>query len=145
VARGFRRGLLVLWVAAAGCRQHPSAHNDEDEVLRRDHAYKEAFQRSDWPAVQKLVAPEYLGLVPEARWDVTQLAREFPKIKLRGYRDETPTLKRLGPEEMLVSQVSALDETYDGRDISGRYWVSCVWVRRAGRWLLLVEQEVPLP
>jgi hypothetical protein len=36
-------------------------------------------------------------------------------------------------------------ETYAGQDISGRYWSSDVWVRRGGRWLLLVEQELPLP
>jgi len=33
-------------------------------------------------------------------------------------------------------------ETYGDRDISGRYWHGDIWLRRDGRWVLLVEQEV---
>ena len=54
-------------------------------------------------------------------------------------------MKLLAPDLALVNYVMWMRETYDGKDMSGRYWYSQIWVRREGRWLLLVEQELPMP
>jgi hypothetical protein len=43
---------------------------------------------------------------------------------------------------VLYNDVAAMRETYGDHDISGRYWHGDIWVRRDGRWALLVEQEV---
>ena len=53
-------------------------------------------------------------------------------------------MKQLSPGVLLVSNVATVRETYNGQDISGRYLSSVVSVLRDGKWLLLVEQEIPL-
>jgi hypothetical protein len=75
----------------------------------------------------------------------TALQREFPKIHLSEFHLERQRVKPLSPDLILVNDTFTMRETYAGQDISGRYWSSDVWVRRGGRWLLLVEQELPLP
>ena len=116
----------------------------EAQVLARDHEYSKAWLQADWKAVAALVAPEYWGVGDDFSWDFAKLKQEFPKAKALEYENEAPRLKRLGPDLVLINRVTRMRETYAGADISGRYWISEIWVRRNGRWLLLVEQEVLL-
>ena len=75
---------------------------------------------------------------------MAKLKEEFPKAKATAYRNEPPHAKQLGPGLVLLNRATAMRETYAGADISGRYWISEIWTLRDGRWLLLVEQEIPL-
>jgi hypothetical protein len=138
--------VLVALVACAG---NPSVRVDssatvESQVLARDREYSEAWLRGDWEAVAGIVAPEYWGAGSDFSWDLARLKEEFPKAKAMAYRNEAPHVKGLGPGLVLLNRVTTMRETYAGADISGRYWISEIWVRRDGRWLLLVEQEIPL-
>ena len=66
----------------------------------------------------------------------------FPKAKLFEYHSETPHMKQLSSDLVLINYLGRIRETYTGQNISGHYWYSDVVVRRGGRWLLLGEQEV---
>jgi hypothetical protein len=71
--------------------------------------------------------------------------REFPKIRLSDLQVERRHVKWLTPDLLQINSVQTMQEVYDGHDISGRYWTSDIWVRRDGKWLLFVEQEILLP
>jgi hypothetical protein len=91
-----------------------------------------------------MVAPDYYGTGDDFEWDSTALQREFPKIQLSDLHVERQHVKRLAPDLILINDVLTMRETYAGQNISGRYWSNDIWVRRDGRWFLLVEQEFPL-
>jgi hypothetical protein len=135
-------GAMILLVASQRSDSQPADAASEGAAL--DHQLSEAYLRQDWAALEKMVAPDYAGLALDEQWDFAALKREFPKIHALEYKVERQQVKRLSPDLMLVSDVFTMRETYDGQDISGHYWSSDVWVRRKGKWLLLVEQEVPL-
>jgi len=109
-----------------------------------DQQLSDVYLRQDWAALEKFVAPDYAAFAPDIQWDLAALKREFPKIHLRGYHVERQQIKRISGDAILIVDIGTMQESYDGQDISGRYWTSDVWVRRDGKWLLLVEQEVPL-
>lgn len=122
----------------------PQSADSSAEAAALDHQLTEAYLRQDWAALEKIVAPDYSGFTADEQWDFSALKREFPKIHLADLNVERQQVKRLGPDLILASDVLTMHETYAGQDISGRYWTSDIWVRRNGKWLLLVEQEVPL-
>ena len=148
---GFVVAALIL---AVGCdRQRIGLLGDQgqqipesvkSEILSLDHRYAEAWRQGDWATVESLVAPDYSGIGADFSWNLQNLREEFPKVKLLEYNNEPASLKALGPDAVLLSYVTRMRETSDGKDISGKYWYSQVWVRRVGGWRLLVEQEIPL-
>jgi len=147
-------GVLILLV---GCKQRERAGSaapnlagasDEDSIVAEaaalDRRLTQIDLSRDWPALEAIVAPDYYGTGEGFEWDFAALQREFPKIQLSDLHVERQNVKRLAPDLILVNDVLTMRETYGGQNISGRYWSGDIWVRRNGRWLLLVEQEVPL-
>ncbi|MBZ5656699.1 MAG: nuclear transport factor 2 family protein [Acidobacteriia bacterium] len=122
----------------------PQSADSSAEGAALDDQLTEVYLRQDWAALEKIVAPDYSGFAADEQWDFSALKREFPKIHLVDLHVERQQVKRLSHDLILVSDVLTMHETYAGQDISGRYWSSDIWVRRNGKWLLLVEQEVPL-
>jgi hypothetical protein len=122
----------------------PQSTDSAAEGAALDQQLTEVYLRQDRVALEKIVAPDYSGFTADEQWDFSALKREFPKIHLADMHVERQQVKRLGPDLILVNDVLTMHETYAGQDISGRYWTSDIWVRRNGKWLLLVEQEVPL-
>ena len=135
-------GAAILFAAAQ--RLHPQSDDVSPEGAALDRRLSDAYLKQDWPALEKIVAPDYSVLTADGQWDYATLKREFPKIHAKSYQVERQVVKRLSADLILVNDVVTMEETYDGQDISGRYWMSDLWVRRDGKWLLLVEQEVPL-
>ena len=143
---GSMAAVLVALIACAGppSGRVESSATVESQVLARDQEYAEAWLRGDWETVAVIVAPEYWGVGDDFSWDLAKLREEFPKAKAIAYKNEAPHVKQLGPDLALLNRVTTMRETYAGADISGRYWISEIWTLRDGRWLLLVEQEIPL-
>jgi mannose-6-phosphate isomerase-like protein (cupin superfamily) len=125
----------------------PAAHSDANsvsgQVIAAEDRYTQAYLHRDWAAASALLAPDYYGNAEGFEGDRSRLEQEFPKIHLLQYEVvSTPHLKLLAPDVVLYNDVAAMRETYGDHDISGRYWHGDIWVRRDGRWVLLVEQEV---
>jgi hypothetical protein len=68
----------------------------------------------------------------------------FAKVKAFGYEKQSPHVRVFSPSLAIVSDQMTMKETYDGRDISGRYWCATLWTLIDGSWKLLMEQEIPL-
>ena len=145
-------GLLATAVLA-GCGNHNSGNREpeggwppvtEATAVALDNNLTNAYLHQDWHALSAIVAPDYDGIGDGIEWDYAALRREFPKIHLVEAHAEHQHVKTLSPEMLLINEDMAIRETYDGHDISGRYAMSDIWVRRNGAWFLLVEEELPL-
>lgn len=109
-----------------------------------DRRLTDVYLHRDWPGLAAMVAPDYYGAGDGFEWDFTALQREFPKIQLLELQVERQHVKRLAADVILVNDIFVMRESYENQNISGRYWSGDIWVKRDGRWLLLVEQEIPL-
>jgi len=132
---------LLLMLSLSGCTHQPDA-NAQGGAL--DATLTDAYLRKDWAALSAIIAPDYYASGDGFEWGFADLQREFPKIQLADFHIERQRVKQLAPGVLLVSDVATVRETYGGQDISGRYLSTDVWVQRDGKWLLLVEQEIPL-
>jgi hypothetical protein len=131
---------------AATPRAAGSSSNDRDRsaVLQADQAYTDAYKRGDWPSAAALLAPGYYGVGSDLEVDRTALERNFPKIHVGEYKFQQAHVHFVRPDIAVVSRLGSMNESFDGSDISGRYWFSGTWIRIDGHWKLLVEEEVAL-
>jgi mannose-6-phosphate isomerase-like protein (cupin superfamily)/ketosteroid isomerase-like protein len=141
------RGGLPIDAATATRSPQSAGQSDTNslaaEIIAAEDRYSQAYIHHDWAGASALLAPDYYGNAEGFEGDRTKLEQEFRKIRLLEYNVvSTPHLKLLAPDIVLYNDVVTMRETYGDRDISGRYWHGDIWVRRDGRWLLLVEQEV---
>jgi hypothetical protein len=134
--------------ALGGCAQQGAGVGDggpsDPEVLALSDQLSAAYLARDFDGLRRLLAPGYTGSAPGMIWDVDALATEFPKIQMRDIRRDSYFVRRLAPGTVLLTEDVTLSETYGGQDISGPYRMNTVWVERAGEWLLLFEQELPI-
>jgi len=138
--------LVGVLLTVSGCKSN-AVESSEDIVARGaelDRALNDAYLQRDWRALSSMVAPDYYGVTREIEWDYAKLEREFSKIHLTEFHLEKQHVKRLGPDQIMVNDIFTMRETYGGQDTSVRGVSSLIWIRRGGRWLLLVEQVFPL-
>ena len=149
--------LLGLSVASTGCDSPsrlppvPSSQaaprdtaQDSATVLALDRKYWEAEKSKDWSWVSAAVAPSYYGVGSDFEIDRAGLERDFPKVKLMEYELQPARIRFVRPDLAVVSYVGRMKESFDGEDISGRYWYSTTWTLVNNEWKLLVEQEIRL-
>lgn len=145
--------LVVVLTAVNGCGQpHPTASpsssrdtsNDSAMVLALDQKYWEAERTKDWKWVSEHLAANYYGVGNDFEVDRAAVESDFKKITLISYELQPPRIRFVRPDLAVVSYLGTMQETFDGADISGRYWYSTTWTLIDNKWMLLVEQEVSL-
>jgi Domain of unknown function (DUF4440) len=143
--KAFSLALLLLLVAASTAAPQSGSDDTTQLGVTLDQRLTDAWQSGKWTTLEPLIAPDYQAITEDADWNLATLKTEFPKVRLRDFKIEKQTVRRLAYDLILVNDVFTMHETYNNQDISGRYSSSDIWVRRNNRhWLLLVEQEVRL-
>ncbi len=149
--------LLAVSVVVVGCDRPKRGAGDSGPqatrldvakisaaVLAADQAYGAAWLKGDWAAASALTAPNYYGVSTDFELDHAGLKELFSKVRALGYEQQSPHVRVLRPDLAIVSYEMTMKETYDGHDISGRYWYATTWTLIDGSWKLLMEREIPL-
>lgn len=136
---------VLFWLQPVAARGAEDLDSVKAAVIAAESRNTQAYLHRDWAAAAALIASDYYANVEGFEGDLAKLKEEFPKIQLFDYQVISgPHLKRLAADLVLYNDIATVRETYAGRDTSGRYWHGDIWLRRNGRWFLLVEQEVGL-
>ena len=133
--------LLLLASAAPGTSKRPPT--PEETFAALEQAWSAAYQRHDLPAIERLLAEEYVGI--DGRGVVSTRADELEEAKARP-ADAPPSFMEILAEQISdvkariygkTAVITALNtvtaRTQDGQSTI-RYRRSTVWVRRGGRW-----------
>jgi hypothetical protein len=131
--------------ASVGPEPAPNADSLREQMLGMSDRLTAIYRNRDWPALDSLLAEDYLGSAPGLEWNRDSLRAEFPMIHLIGSTREGATVKWLAPGTALLNEDVKLRESFGGEDISGRYRWTTIWVRRGGGWKLAFEQELGIP
>ena len=113
-------------------------------VLSADDRYADAWLKHDWAGAASLIAPGYYGISTDFEIDRAGLKELFQKVNAHGYEKQSPHVRVLKHDLAMVSYEMVMKESYEGRDISGRYWYATTWLLTADGWKLLIEEEIPL-
>ena len=120
-----------------------TANAAEQELINIENGWSDAVVKRDGPALQRLYADEYLytdsdGVVRNKTQDIADVTSGRAKIASFVLDD----LKvHVYGETAVVTGRNTLKGTFEGKDISGVYRFTDVFVKRAGRWQAVATQS----
>jgi uncharacterized protein (TIGR02246 family) len=134
---------LIIAIATLVVAQAPV----EQQVLELDKQARAAALRGDASFFERHATDDYVGTNSKgnthSRSDaITELksgvlkytALEYDDVKARVYGDDT----------VILTAHSTVAGTLNGQDITGRYRVMRVWVKKGGNWRLAAVQSTPV-
>jgi ketosteroid isomerase-like protein len=133
--------LLLLPFAARGTPKRSPTPDEAFGALER--AWSAAYQQHDLPAIERLLAEEYVGIdgrgVMSTRADEIEEARarpaDAPHSPMEILAEQISDVKaRLYGETAVVTALNTVTARTPDGESTIRYRRSTVWVRRGGRW-----------
>jgi ketosteroid isomerase-like protein len=114
----------------------------EKELMDVENHWAEATVKGDVQALERLYADEYLAIDPAGA--TFTKAQDIANVKSGNFKLATFKLDelkvRLHGEVAVVTGRNTIKATYMGKDISGAYRFTDVFVKRGGRWQVLTTQ-----
>ena len=119
----------------------PQATSIEETIRRRAQEWMEAGRRRDAAALDRLLADEFelvaaRGVIDRAAW----LHAALHEIEVRDFRYEDPRVRVYGEVAVMLSGWHQ-EATMAGRDWSGDFRLTDTWVRRDGRWQVVLRHS----
>ncbi len=134
--------LFLVLPLAAPSTPKPSPKLDET-FAALERAWSAAYQKHDLPAIERLLAEEYVGIdgrgVVSNRADELNEARERPagaaplSMEILGEQISDVQARGYGETAVVTALNTVTARTSEGQSTI-RYRRSTVWVRRGGRW-----------
>lgn len=115
-----------------------------DELIKLALAWAEAAQRNDQAALKALLADEFLATDEQGRViDKAQYLAEAADLKLESFSLSEAKVRRLG--EVAISSVRwQMKGSYQGKDLSGAYRETTVWVKATTGWQAIATHVSPI-
>lgn len=140
--------LLVAMVAITsssvtfGQAKDPSkkqSGNDEQTLMRIEQEMTDALVKGDVSASERYLADSYTFTAPDG--DVSDKARSIADLKSGDLKFESSVLDdmkvQVYGDTAIVTYTSTDKGAYKGKDLSGRYRWTDVFVKRGGNWQLV--------
>ena len=106
----------------------------ERELMRLEREWLEALKRRDGAALDRIQADEFIYMVGEGRFgNKTDALADLSEFFLDSINSEMVTTRVYG-DTAVVALRGTMKGIFRGRDISGNYLETAVWVKRNGRW-----------
>jgi ketosteroid isomerase-like protein len=134
--------LLIGLLAAVpqGWAQAPGSA--EQELIKRENAWSEATLKGDGAALQEIFADEYLDTDQDGvTWNKSQDVANVTSgaFKLASYKLDDLKVHVYG-RAAVVTGLNTIKATFKGKDVSGAYRFTDVFVKRGGRWQCVATQ-----
>ena len=138
----FRASLLAVLALVALTPALAQAPGAEKELTDVENGWAEATVKGDVQALERLYTDEYLAIDPAGA--TYTKAQDIANVKSGNFKLATFKLDevkvRVHGEVAVVTGRNTIKATYMGKDISGAYRFTDVFVKRAGRWQVLTTQ-----
>lgn len=106
----------------------------EQELMRLEREWLEALKRRDGVALDRIQADEFIYMVGEGRFgDKADAQAALQNFFLESISSEMVTTRVYG-DTAVVALRGTMQGTLRGKDMSGDYLETAVWVKRDGRW-----------
>jgi hypothetical protein len=114
-----------------------------DDAVANEKRLFAADQEHDMDTIAAIVADEFVDIARDGSWiGKPALLKEIPNIKLVSYKQQNFRVTALGPYAYVISYDS--DATMigaDGKQSRNQNALNSVWVKRDGRWQMVVHSR----
>jgi ketosteroid isomerase-like protein len=137
--------LVALLATASSFGQKPGGA--EQELIRIEQQMTDALLKGDATANERYLAEGYVFTAPDGT--VQDKARAVADVKSGDLKFQSSKLDdikvRVYGDTAVVTYGSTDNGTYKGKDISGKYRWTDVFVKRNGKWQIVSGQGTPVP
>jgi hypothetical protein len=114
-----------------------------DSALQdQEKAIWEAFKTRDADGFRKYFAPGYQGVYSDGVASTKDELASMKSIELKSYALSDVKVSRPTKTSALMTYKVDMQETEGGKDLSGAYYASSLWVKRGDKWLTILHTEV---
>ena len=138
--RNILAGIVALLIVSTLGAQVPSTV--ERDLIKLENDWSTAWQKKDVAFLQKLWADEYLSTDQDG--NTFTKAQDLANVSDRGTSTTSFALTDLKVhvygDTAVVTGLNTIKATFKGKDSSGAYRFTDVFVKRDGRWQVVVTQ-----
>ena len=114
------------------------------ELMKLERESLDALKHRDAETLARLQADEYTYTVGQGRFgNKDDARRELSSLDLESISSDLVSLKLYG-NVAVMSLHGAMKGTFLGKDMSGEYLETAVWVKRGGRWQVVTTHLSPI-
>lgn len=116
----------------------------EQDVIELSHAWMNAWIEKDEARLNQLLADDFLITSARSAGELANKS-DYMQNALHGWTANTFTYERLQvrlyEETAIVHSFARQTATVDGKDWSGEFLLTDVWVKRDGRWQVVTRHS----
>lgn len=142
-------GFVAFARAQDRARQnHDPADKVEQVILQIERETMEAIKNKDAGALSRILADDFVLRTPAGpdlnKAEFLKLATSIP-VKILSVRGENLKVSLYGQTAVLTGVQRSTTESHDGKEETGLAAFTDIFVKRKGRWLLVLAYSADLP
>src|SRR5262249_8977090 len=131
----------VCFAQASPTKPAKSASN-ETAITDLEKSACEAYKNKQGNAFKKLCSKDYYGEYAEGIKNLDGAVADMAKPDLRHHSLADVRVVVPSSDVALITYKTTMQETSEGKDMSGTYNSASVWVKKGGKWLGVFHTEV---
>ena len=131
----------VCFAQATPAKPAKSASN-ESAITDLEKSAWEAYKNKQGDAFKTLCSKDYYGEYAEGIKNLDGEVADMEKTDLRQYSLADIKVVFPSSDVAVITYKTTMEETSEGKDMSGTYNSASVWVKKGGKWLGVFHTEV---
>src|SRR5438034_4103720 len=114
----------------------------ESAITDLEKSAWEAYKNKQADAFKKLLSKDYYGVYAEGIKNLDREVADMANTDLREYSLADMKVVFPSTDVAVITYKTTIQQTSDGKDMSGTYNSGSIWVKKGGKWLEVFHTEV---
>ena len=116
--------------------------SNETAITHLETSAWEAYKNKQADAFKKLMSEDYCGEYAEGIKNLDREVADMAKADLRDYSLADMKVVFPSADVAVITYKATIQQTSEGKDMSGTYNSGSIWVKKGGKWLEVFHTEV---
>jgi hypothetical protein len=131
----------VCFAQASPAKPAQSASN-EKAITDLEKSAWESYKNKQADAFKKLMSHDYCGAYADALKTLDMEVADMAKTDLRDYSLADMKVVFPSTDVAMITYKTTIQQTSEGKDMSGTYNSASIWVKKGGKWLEVFHTEI---
>jgi hypothetical protein len=134
--------VVSVCLAQASPAKPAKSASNETAITHLETSAWEAYKNKQADAFKKLMSEDYCGEYAEGIKNLDREVADMAKTDLRDYSLADMKVVFPSADVAVITYKATIQQTSEGKDLSGTYNSGSIWVKKGGKWLEVFHTEV---
>ena len=134
--------VVSVCLAQASPAKPAKSASNETAITDLETSAWEAYKNKQADAFKKLMSEDYCGEYAEGIKNLDREVADMAKTDLRDYSLADMKVVFPSADVAVITYKTTIQQTSEGKDMSGTYNSGSIWVKKGGKWLEVFHTEV---